>query len=85
MSRLGHNSLVGNRRLGITKRRIKMIKIHSCLDALFCGLVKRIQLTRDRVRQRDVHSESSGFIKSEAFLEQLKDNFRPTKNPTSPS
>jgi len=82
MSRVVHNSRDGNRRLGRTKLRIK---IHSCLDALFFGRVKCIQVTRDKVRQRVVHNESSGFIKSNTFLEQLRDNYLPTKVPTSRS
>lgn len=85
MSRLVHKSRDGNRRRGRPKRRIKTIKIHSCLDAPFFGRVKCIQLTRNRVRQRIVHNESSGFIKSKVFLEQQKYNYLPTKVPKSRS
>jgi hypothetical protein len=85
MIRVVHNSRDGNGRLERPKRRLKIIKIYSCLDALFFGGVKCIQLTRDTVRQRAVHNESSVFIKSKAFLEQLRDNYLPTKVPTSRS
>jgi len=69
-----HNSRDGNRRIGRTKRKIEIIKIHSCLDALFFGRAKCIHVTRDKVRQRVVHNEYSVSIKSKAFLELLKDN-----------
>ena len=76
MSRLVHNSRDGNRRLGRTKRKIEIIKICSCLDTLFFGRVKCIQVTRDKVRQRVVHNECSDFIKkkSKVFFELLRDN-----------
>jgi hypothetical protein len=67
MSRVVHNSRNGNRRLARLKRRITIIKIYSCLEALFFGRVKRIQLTRDKVRQRVVHNYFSVFIKRQCI------------------
>ena len=85
MSRIVHKSRDGNRRLGRPQRRIKIMNIYSCLDALFFGRVKCIQLTRDKVRQQVVHNESAGFVKSKTFLDELRDNCLPTKVPTSRS
>ena len=54
--------------LGRPRRRSKMIKLYSRLDALFFGHVICIQLTRDGARQRVVQNESAGFTKNNAFL-----------------